>query len=141
MISIIIIVKNDRQIVHVLSELRNIRKPDKVEVLVVDASTTRTSTLSGLRIFLSSDKTCTIRLSFLTIIIIDIICNYFFSPPAYITFQVALYDLIYRKSFLRIFLPANSCVPIFFYFQLFLRLHLPYDHNFQILLKNLFHYL
>src|SRR5215470_12629024 len=38
MISIIIIVKNDRRIDHVLGILKTIRKPDKTEVIVVDAS-------------------------------------------------------------------------------------------------------
>ncbi|HSW89031.1 MAG TPA: glycosyltransferase [Candidatus Saccharimonadales bacterium] len=38
MISIIIIVKNDRRIVNVLRDLKTIRKPEKTEVIVVDAS-------------------------------------------------------------------------------------------------------
>src|SRR5476651_963896 len=38
MISIIIIVKNDRKIANVLQDLSTISKPDKTEVLVVDAS-------------------------------------------------------------------------------------------------------
>lgn len=38
MISIIIIVKNDRKIAFLLNELKNIKKPEKTEVLIVDAS-------------------------------------------------------------------------------------------------------
>ncbi len=38
MISVIIIVKNDRRISGVLEELKSMRKPDKTEIIVVDAS-------------------------------------------------------------------------------------------------------
>jgi uncharacterized pyridoxamine 5'-phosphate oxidase family protein len=38
MISVIILVKNDREIKNVLNEMFNIPKPEKTEILVVDAS-------------------------------------------------------------------------------------------------------
>ncbi len=38
MISIIIIVKNDKRIKYTLEKLKNVKKPEKIEVLVIDAS-------------------------------------------------------------------------------------------------------
>ena len=38
MISVIILVKNDREIKNALNEIFNIPKPEKTEILVVDAS-------------------------------------------------------------------------------------------------------
>jgi cellulose synthase/poly-beta-1,6-N-acetylglucosamine synthase-like glycosyltransferase len=38
MISLIIIVKNDRKIIHLLNKLQEISKPEKIEIIVVDSS-------------------------------------------------------------------------------------------------------